>query len=134
VDRHALRTGLSAATDEAGYRSLRDAARGLSPGELFDVLFPVAAGSQADGPAYFAARLLWDLNPSCPVGSEEAVRAMLAGWDVSIEEVPFYLTRHFGEGELREAVGRVEAETAEHEARVRLRTILYWAGIASSQG
>lgn len=134
MDRHALRAALAATIDEVGYRSLRDAARAMPPGELFAGLFPVAAGRQEDGPAYFAARLLWELNPPCPLSREEAVRAMLAGWDISIEEVPFYLVRQFGEAELGTAVRQVEAETVEHQAMVRLGTIRYWAGIASSGG
>jgi hypothetical protein len=131
VDRHALRTALAATKDEAGYRSLRDAVRAMPPGELFAGVFPLAAGSQTDGPAYFAARLLWELNPPCPLSSEEAVRAMLTGWDISIEEVPFYLARQFGDEELYATVQRLEAETADHEATVRLGTIRYWAGIAA---
>src|ERR1051325_8929523 len=63
---------------------------------LFRGLFPVAADSQTNGPAYPAAWLLYKLKPPCVISCREAVTSLLPHWDVSIEEVVFYLAEQFG--------------------------------------
>ena len=58
---------------------------------VFDALFPLAVRSQSEAPAWPAAVLLWRRKPKCRKPCVKAVRELLDSWDVSIEEVPFYL-------------------------------------------
>lgn len=119
----------------------RDFARDLAPlaerlrqtesATAFRALFPFAAHSQELGPAAPAAWLLLEVNPKCPITLREAVGELLSDWDISIEEVPFYLAEQFG----AEAVSQVVTELrsgAGKTQRTILDTIEYWLGCYQS--
>jgi hypothetical protein len=105
---------------------VREELRRLSDAERFDILFPVAVKPQWDAPSYFAALLLRELSPACPLSCEDAVRALLPEWDVSIEEVPFYLASRFGSARVRQAITKLEPEVANESEKQQLKTIAYW--------
>jgi hypothetical protein len=132
MDRVTFQTALGTAADEAAFLHLEAAAREMDPAELVAALLPVAVKSQVDGPAYFAARLLYELNPPCRISPDEAVRALVPGWDVSIEEVPWYLARQFGKPALEAAVRRLEAEATDHDTLLLMGAVRYWAGMEPS--
>lgn len=96
--------------------------------EVFHLLFQFAAHSQNTGPAAPAAWLLRRLNPKCPVACRKAVSEMLQDWDVSIEEVPFYLAEQFGSDAVREAVAGLRLEKTCESEISSLDTINYWLG------
>src|SRR5436190_128401 len=75
----------------------------------FRALFPFAAHSQENGPAAPAAWLLRRVNPKCPILCRQAVEEMLTDWDVSIEEVPFYLAEQFGVEAVRSTVAQLRS-------------------------
>src|SRR5579862_2869235 len=79
-------------------------------------------------PVCDSAILLRELSPDCPVSCEEAVRAMLPSWDISIEEVPFYLAARFGTDRVRRAVRAIESGTLSDVQKRMLDTVLYWLG------
>jgi hypothetical protein len=103
--------------------------REMDPGTVFEALFPVAANSQGNGPAYRAACLLFVLKSACPIPCKEAIRALLRNWDISIEEVPWYLAGLFGREAMREAVEELSQEPLDREQHVRLNTVRYWTDI-----
>src|ERR1700694_4086822 len=81
--------------------------RQFDDNELFRLLFPLATSGQWECPlAYSAALLLHQIKPACPVSCKEALRGLFGNWDVSIEEVPWYLRDVFG----RQRVLQVIAE------------------------
>jgi hypothetical protein len=59
---------------------------------------------------------------------EDAVRALLPDWDISIEEVPFYLAARFGSPRVRQAVQFVGQDATSPSEKQMLSTILYWLG------
>jgi hypothetical protein len=95
--------------------------------EVFRALFPIATDAQRHGPAYDAACLLFAVKPACPIPCKDAVRGLLPNWDISIEEVPWYLAGQFGKETIRQAIEDLNKEPLGHEHRVRLGTVLYWA-------
>jgi len=98
--------------------------------ERFTVIFGHAVEEQAIGVAvYDAARLLHEANPSCPIPCELAVESMLPNWDVSIQEVPWYLKRQFGADGVKEAVKNVRKHVSSDGERSTLDSILYWVGV-----
>jgi hypothetical protein len=103
--------------------------RELDCREVFEALFPIAADAQWHGPAYRAAALLFVLKPACPIPCKDAIRAMLPNWDVSIEEVPWYLAGQFGQEAIRQALEQLRQEPLDHEQKVRLGTVQYWTDI-----
>jgi hypothetical protein len=122
--------GDAADAHEKVFRGVREQLRGLSDKQQFEILFQVAVKRQCgDAPVCDAAVLLRELSPECPISCEEAVRAMLPSWDVSIEEVPFYLVAHFGAGRVRDAVREVQHQVSSQPEKASLDTIVYWVGI-----
>jgi hypothetical protein len=97
---------------------------------LFDALFPVAVREQgqASGPVAMSAYVLHALNPPCPFSVDDAVAALLPSWDISIEEVPWYLVKQFGREPVIESVERLRARETDQTALTRLKTIKYWVG------
>ncbi len=94
----------------------------------FHILFKFAAHSDDLGPAAPAALLLRRLNPSCPISCSAAVLEMLTDWDVSTEEVPFYLAEQFGSARVNAVVEELRQSHTQHPQNTRLDTIEYWLG------
>ncbi len=105
---------------------LAERLRRADGGEAFRALFPTACHSQLLGPAAGAAWLLRRVNPRCPISCLEATRALLIDWDISIEEVPFYLAEQFGTAAVREAVSVLRTSSRDENQLVNLSTIEYW--------
>jgi hypothetical protein len=59
---------------------------------------------------------------------------MLKGWDVSLEEVPFYVYKQFGIVPIQEAINQLSTEVLQNQERIRLNTVRYWAEIADREG
>lgn len=73
------------------------------------------------------------LNPECPLEVGVAVEALLPNWDISIEEVVFYLVKQFGtQAVVRTADELSEKYTAGTSATL-LRGVSYWAGIVNAK-
>jgi hypothetical protein len=86
--------------------------RELTQEQQFRILFPIAVKSQSDDfPVLDAALLLHRLSPECPISCEDAVRALLPGWDISIEQVPFYLAARFGPARVFQAVANLSRKS-----------------------
>ena len=99
------------------------------PGDIiFNALFPIAIREQAvgSGPVALSAYVLYSLNPTCGFSVEEAVSSLLDSWDISIEEVPWYLANQFGRDAVLESVGKIRAEQTDPTVATRLRVIEYW--------
>jgi hypothetical protein len=108
---------------------LRERLRGMESTAVFEALFPTAADAQWHGPAYRAACLLFVLKPACPIPCIDAIQALLPNWDVSIEEVPWYLAGQFGQDAIGRAIEQLGNGPLGHEQRVRLGTVKYWTDI-----
>ena len=107
---------------------LADRLRRAGGDEAFHALFPIASRGQSLGPAAGAAWLLLRVNPRCPISCLEATRELLTDWDVSIEEVPFYLAEQFGSALVREAVVVLRRTISAEKQLQTLSTIEYWLG------
>ncbi|WP_075795140.1 hypothetical protein [Massilia putida] len=113
-----------------------DSLRRFDESELFDTLFCLGTRPQGNGlPVAYAAFALQALNPKCTITPIQALKAMLPGWDVSIEEIVFYLMQQFGIEAMRSAKHEIErtSQLAEIEKK-RLETIRYWGSIWLTKG
>ena len=109
----------------------------VDPHLLFKTLFPIATKRQGveNGPVAFSAYALYNLNPPCAIAAEDAIQKLIGNeWDISIEEVPWYLTNQFGPECVNRCVQGLQRIMTEEEACVRLRTILYWSALTPERG
>jgi len=108
-----------------------DELRALPDEQQFRILFPLAVKSQNHGhfPVLDSATLLKRLSPEPAISCEDAVRALLPEWDISIEQVPFYLAARFGPARVFEAVAKLKPEVTEKTQQVNLETVSYWVHV-----
>lgn len=108
--------------------------RQLDDDDLYRLLFPLATSGQWECPVAFgAALLLYEIKPACPVPCKEAVRGLFGNWDVSIEEVPWYLRVVFGRHRVLEVIQELLHEPLSDHQVSRLRTIGYWLFIPEAE-
>jgi hypothetical protein len=129
---------LEAAVCEANrageWPALVERLRRLDAEELFRLLFPLATSAQRVCPlAYSAALLLYQIKPISPLPCREAVRGLLGGWDISIEEVPWYLDEVYGRNRVLKAIAELMEESLTESEKVNLRTIAYWLDVPESE-
>lgn len=116
-------------------RDLPDLIRDLTdadPRLLFDTLFPVSIRQQGNtsGPVAFSAYMIHALNPPCPLTPVAALAEMLQHeWDISIEEVPWYLANQFGADEIQKCITDALDHQTDESDRTRLRAVRYWVGL-----
>lgn len=109
----------------------------VDPHLLFKTLFPIATKRQgvANVQVAFSAYTLYNLDPPCNIAAGDALQMLIGNeWDISIEEVPWYLTNQFGYECLKRCVQDFQCTMTEDEACVRLRTILYWSALTPDRG
>lgn len=107
-----------------------DLLRRFDDDELFNTLFFLSIRRQGSGlPVAYAAVALNTLNPKCPITLTEAIEALLPAWDISIEEVVFYLGKQFGRDASFTAIEKLRSTEQDEEKSVRLKTIAYWLDI-----
>jgi hypothetical protein len=73
-----------------------------------------------------AGSLLLRLRPPCPLSPYEVIRNALTGWEVSVEELPWYLAIACGEDAVWEALQTLDAEPLDERERNALHTFRYW--------
>ncbi len=116
-------------------RDLPDLIRELENVEsrlLFDTLFPIAVKQQGinNGPVAFSAYVIHAINPPCPLTASEVLSEMVKQeWDISIEEIPWYLANQFGADKVLACVADALDNQADDSARTRLETVRYWVGL-----
>lgn len=108
--------------------------RQLDDDELFHLLFPLATSGQWECPlAYSAALLLYQIKPACPISCKDALRGLFGNWDVSIEEVPWYLRDVFGRHRVLEVIAELLRDSITDIQVRRLRTIGYWLDVSEHE-
>lgn len=125
-----LTAAVREATRAKNWPPLVERMRQLGDDALFHLLFPLATSAQLDCPlAYSAALLLHQIKPDCPVPCKEALRGLFGDWDISIEEVPWYLRDVFGRQRVLEAIAELLQEPLSDIQVRRLQTVEYWLGV-----
>ncbi|HEX4963398.1 MAG TPA: hypothetical protein VF173_21390 [Thermoanaerobaculia bacterium] len=73
-----------------------------------------------------AGSLLLRLRPPCPLPACEAIRRILPGWEVSVEELPWYLALTCGEDAVWAAITEIDAGPLSERERLVLHTFRFW--------
>jgi DNA mismatch repair ATPase MutL len=95
--------------------------------ELFELLWPEAIKSQSlDRNVLLSALTLYHLNIKCPINLKSALLQMYDEWEISIEEVPWYLVNQFSEMEIRNAIAEISEKAELKSKEATTKTILYW--------
>jgi hypothetical protein len=99
------------------------------PVELFWGLYAAFTAPRASGGYQrqaLAGTLLLRLRPPCPLAAYEAIQQVLGTWEVSVEELPWYLAMACGEEAVWKALERLESEPLDERERLVLNTFRRW--------
>lgn len=112
--------------------------RQMDETELFFGLYSIAVtGLSTQGkralPTCDAADLLLMLNPYCALSCQEAIKAMLTEWEVSLQEVPFYLHKQFGLDAIEDAIETLRSNALTSTEKKMMDAVRYWARIAENE-
>lgn len=136
ADRQAIAKEIFSIADTVGSRDakqlkqLRKKLGALNQRELFEGLFLVFL-DQSDSTKQFerqqlAGRLLYMLRPPCPYDPKDAIRMTIDNFNVSVEELPWYLAVIFGKDKVTDAIGDLKALPLEENERTGLKSFEYW--------
>jgi hypothetical protein len=81
-----------------------------------------------------AGHLLLTLEPPTSLQLEDILRALLPRYELSVEQLPSYLTAVFGEAEVIGVLNRLESELSPEAERRAVATLQFWLGSAKVNG
>lgn len=127
---------ISISADEFGYKNpqqihhLVALGRSIPEADVFRSLFAFFydPALQTNGKVRqeLAGKLLLDLNPKCPLDLEQIVQSIPRVWNVTVEELPWYVCNAFGAGQV-ELFLQAVIETSENiHFRGAYETFLFW--------
>ena len=109
---------------------LRKALGSSDPQTLFDALFAAIVDEsdplKAAERQQLAGRLLLMLEPPCPHPAKNVIRLLITTWDVSVEEIPWYLSNVLGKDMVLDAVSELLREPLNDVERKKVETVRYW--------
>ncbi len=73
-----------------------------------------------------AGYLLFRGHHPCPIPLKAALLMLLSGWNASIEEVPWYLTREFGKDTVLATISDLLASATALHDREALKSLEFW--------
>jgi hypothetical protein len=92
---------------------------------ITDALIPVFLTAESSYQAA-AGGLLWKLKPAYQRNLYDDIKASLTSWDVSVEELPWYLAESVGIEMVKETIELLKLEPLSEEKKTRLETYEYW--------
>ena len=100
--------------------------------ELFYGLYFLAVQDEFQTPAGFAASLLRELKPVCPLSCKDALEVLVSGaWNVSTKALPFYLVEQFGKELIKDAIKQKRVGPLTKIEQAYLETVDYWVNLAN---
>ena len=74
-----------------------------------------------------AGRLLIEIEPKCTDTLDDVLRAIAPRWNVSVEQLPLYLSRVFGREVVKETATRLRSSFTEGSPEaLALKTVCWW--------
>jgi hypothetical protein len=112
------------------YSQISSVLRKLDSAEVFEILYTVL--TNVDRPATrfadqeFAGRLLLDLQPTCTLELTQAIQGLLKGYDLSIEELPWYFAQQYGKQVVLEILEKLRTELNCEQQQQSIKTWEWW--------
>ena len=99
----------------------------LPDGKKFHTLLRVFTESNHYGDQQVAGRLLVENKPNCDESLAEILKSTAPTWNLSVEELPFYLSDNFGAQTVIDcAIMLAEKHYEDTDQRKALETIAWW--------
>ena len=73
-----------------------------------------------------AGYLLWNCSHGCLIPPKDIILAVWDTWDLSVEELPWYLSREFGPDTVMSCIRELQAVSQGERRHRALDTLAYW--------
>ena len=118
-------------TDQQMLKHLKQKLEKQLPDDLFNGLYRVFLSSEGD---YFnrqqlAGKMLYKIRPRLHVELVAIIKSCLDTYNLSIEELPFYLKELCGIDRLKAAMAEIEAMPLNKNEQTSLDTFKFWLGL-----
>lgn len=94
---------------------------------LFSFYYDPALQENAFTRQEVAGKILFELKPACPIELDGFVYAIPKYWNLSVEEVPWYLCKVFGKNEVEVFLEELIPSVNDGELQRSFKTLLFWA-------
>jgi hypothetical protein len=122
-------------SDKHTFRQKRMKFTTLPTSQRFGALVTVFADSNVYGDQQNCGLLLAEFKPECELSLDEFLSLIASTWNLSVEEVPFYLAHVFGAQNVADAANEMSERFAEGTYERRsLGTIAWWLKQRSQKG
>ncbi|WP_299678809.1 hypothetical protein [uncultured Dokdonia sp.] len=98
--------------------------------EIFQILWNKSISAQDQNKhVYLSALTLYKLNINCPLSLKSSIHQITESeWDISIEEVPWYLVNQFSKEAIIALLKKIDFKT--QDQKIKLQTIAYWVKLS----
>lgn len=104
--------------------------RMISDNELFFGLFSFFYDPDLQENSFerqqLAGTLLYELCPTCSLNLDGVIYAIPSYWDLSIEEVPWYLCKVFGKATVQNFLEELIPDVESGDIKKSFETLLFW--------
>ena len=111
-------------------KQLKFACKNSKGSELFFGLFPFFFDpdlqENSDHRQQLAGTILFELNPSCPLELEGVLFAIPKYWNVSIEEIIWYMCNQFGHEVVKSFLESLILDVSDSKLLDSFKTMLFW--------
>jgi len=94
---------------------------------LFSFFYDPALQENAYQRQQLAGTILFNAAPECPLELDGVIYAAPKYWDLSIEELPWYICRVFGKSKVQEFLEELMPNVEEGGVKKSFETMLFWA-------
>lgn len=116
-------------TNRPERKTIEKSLRSVESGELFEGLYALFL-LENDEYSYIrqqnAGFILYKLKPKTFINIKERIRLCLSTWDVSVEELPYYLADQVGKTKVLEVLNELRGESLTEREIAALDTFDYW--------
>jgi len=94
---------------------------------LFSFFFDTSLQDNSFERQQLAGTILLKLSPACPLGLDGVVYAVPHYWDLSVEELPWYLCNIFGKEVVQHFLEELIPDVQNDQLQRSFKTMLFWA-------
>jgi hypothetical protein len=94
---------------------------------LFSFFYDPSLQDNSIARQQLAGAILFSLSPSCPLELDGFIYALPKYWDLSIEEIPWYLCKVFGKQKVTAFLEDLIPDVEDEKLIQSFKTLLYWA-------
>jgi hypothetical protein len=112
------------------YAQIESALKKLDSADVFEVLYTILTDTNRPATRFadqeFAGKLLFALQPICPLEPTQVIQDLLKCYNLSVEEIPWYFARQYGKSVVLQILERLKTEVTCEQQQQSIKTWQWW--------